>query len=511
MLPEQSGSQARAADRPLRRHRPHRQGRHGHGLPRPRRGPGARGGGEDPHRRGHASTTESRRRFEIEAKAAAKLQHPNIVTVFELGEDRGVPYIAMEMLPGVDLEALLRSGEELLLAEKLDIVIQVGRGPRLRPRAQDRPPRHQAQQHPAPRRRHREDHGLRHRQARGHPPHQDGDDGGHRPLHEPRAGAGPGASTGAATSSPLGVILYELLAGQRPFKGEGATDVLYKIVHEEPGAPRPRRPRRARPAAARGRERGPWPRRPDERYPTAAALADDLASVLDAHQRARRARPRRRPRCGGGRGGAAPGEGRARRRRACAACASSQQANPHSLEARRALRTALREKTRREKPPGAGGRRRFRSWRPPSRPRPRGAPPETLLQPTVVLTPRRGRACPSRSAPAARLLHRPPRRRCWPSLPRPVPPPQAGAGRPRGRPGPRALAAHGCRRPAGRQGDGGRHERRAGRARARAPAGRSSPSARTATRTRRARSSCPSPRREAVSVALLAASDHPSP
>ena len=37
---------------------------------------------------------ESRQRFQIEAKAAAKLQHPNIVTVFELGEDRGVAFIA---------------------------------------------------------------------------------------------------------------------------------------------------------------------------------------------------------------------------------------------------------------------------------------------------------------------------------------------------------------------------------------------------------------------------------
>ena len=71
---------------------------------------------------------ESRQRFEIEAKAAARLQHPNIVTVFELGEDRGVPYIAMELLPGIDLEALVRSGEEMLLGEKLDIVVQVCRG-----------------------------------------------------------------------------------------------------------------------------------------------------------------------------------------------------------------------------------------------------------------------------------------------------------------------------------------------------------------------------------------------
>jgi eukaryotic-like serine/threonine-protein kinase len=62
---------------------------------------------------------ESRQRFQIEARAAARLQHANIVTVFELGEERGLPFIAMELLPGVDLETLIRSGEPLLLQEKL--------------------------------------------------------------------------------------------------------------------------------------------------------------------------------------------------------------------------------------------------------------------------------------------------------------------------------------------------------------------------------------------------------
>src|SRR5262249_31786173 len=71
---------------------------------------------------------ESRKRFEIEAKAAAKLQHPNILTVFELGEDRGVPFIAMELLPGADLEALMRQPDQLLLLEKVEIVLQVCRG-----------------------------------------------------------------------------------------------------------------------------------------------------------------------------------------------------------------------------------------------------------------------------------------------------------------------------------------------------------------------------------------------
>src|SRR4029450_12053870 len=71
---------------------------------------------------------ESRKRFEVEAKAAARLQHPNIVTVFERGEDRAVPFIAMELLPGVDLESLLRSGEPLLIQERLETMMQVCRG-----------------------------------------------------------------------------------------------------------------------------------------------------------------------------------------------------------------------------------------------------------------------------------------------------------------------------------------------------------------------------------------------
>jgi serine/threonine protein kinase len=71
---------------------------------------------------------ESRKRFEVEAKAAAKLQHPNIVTVYDVGEDRGILFIVMEVLPGADLDSLLRSGETLPLTEKLDVLAQVCRG-----------------------------------------------------------------------------------------------------------------------------------------------------------------------------------------------------------------------------------------------------------------------------------------------------------------------------------------------------------------------------------------------
>ena len=67
-------------------------------------------------------------RFYREAKATANLQHPNIVTVYELGEHEGSPYLAMQFLEGSSLESILRSGQKLTLLQKLDIIIQACHG-----------------------------------------------------------------------------------------------------------------------------------------------------------------------------------------------------------------------------------------------------------------------------------------------------------------------------------------------------------------------------------------------
>jgi predicted Ser/Thr protein kinase len=219
---------------------------------------------------------ENRQRFEIEAKAAAKLQHPNIVTVFELGEDRGVPFIAMELLPGSDLEALLRSEGELPLHEKLEIVIQVCRG--------------LAFAH---------DHHIVHRDIK--PSNirllDDGTvkimDFGIAKLgatNVTRAGMMVGTMNymspeqirglpldGRSDVFSLGVILYQLLAGRRPFVGKGGPDVLYKIVQDEtPPLGVDLGPETARLEAI---VRRALEKDPERRYPTAAALADDLAEV----------------------------------------------------------------------------------------------------------------------------------------------------------------------------------------------------------------------------------------
>jgi serine/threonine-protein kinase len=69
-----------------------------------------------------------RERLEREARAGAKLHHPNIVTVHDLGYDaNGAPFIAMELLDGSDLQHLSESGG-LALGRKIEILIQVCAG-----------------------------------------------------------------------------------------------------------------------------------------------------------------------------------------------------------------------------------------------------------------------------------------------------------------------------------------------------------------------------------------------
>ncbi|HEX9083943.1 MAG TPA: protein kinase [Gemmatimonadaceae bacterium] len=72
-----------------------------------------------------ARQDDLRKRFLHEAQAAASLQHPNVVCIYDLGESDGHLYIAMEFIQGVDLERLIELAEPLSLQAKLDIVIDV--------------------------------------------------------------------------------------------------------------------------------------------------------------------------------------------------------------------------------------------------------------------------------------------------------------------------------------------------------------------------------------------------
>jgi serine/threonine protein kinase len=225
---------------------------------------------------------ESRGRFEIEAKAAARLQHPNIVTVFELGEDRGLPFIAMELLGGQDLETLVRSGEKLSTIERLDIVIQALRGLDFA-----------------------HNHHIVHRDIK--PSNiRVLDDGGVKildfgiakvestsvtqagmmvgtPYYMSPEHIRGGVLDGRTDVFAVGVILHELFAGRRPFMADDPTRVLYRIVNE----PHPRLAEDAAGPSTRGVQRvidKALEKDADARYASAGAMADDLSTVREQYR-----------------------------------------------------------------------------------------------------------------------------------------------------------------------------------------------------------------------------------
>jgi serine/threonine protein kinase/WD40 repeat protein len=75
-----------------------------------------------------AANPVSRERFFREAKAAAAIEHPHIVPIFQVGEDRGVPFLAMPFLKGQSLEARLEREGKLPVAEAVRIAAEMAEG-----------------------------------------------------------------------------------------------------------------------------------------------------------------------------------------------------------------------------------------------------------------------------------------------------------------------------------------------------------------------------------------------
>ena len=128
---------------------------------------------------------EMRGRFNREAKSVAKLQHPNIVTIFDFGEleNAGVPYIVMELLDGTSLAQMMEDAKPERLEDKVHIVTQICRGLDYAHKRgvihRDIKPKHSSSA-----RRYRESSGFRDRVGRRlHHQDKDGARHGHAQLH----------------------------------------------------------------------------------------------------------------------------------------------------------------------------------------------------------------------------------------------------------------------------------------------------------------------------------------
>src|SRR5574341_2071567 len=77
---------------------------------------------------GFAENPDLLKRFYREAQSTGMLQHPNIVIVYDLGDQEGNPYLVMEFLEGEPLDKIIASRREVSLVQKLDYIIQACSG-----------------------------------------------------------------------------------------------------------------------------------------------------------------------------------------------------------------------------------------------------------------------------------------------------------------------------------------------------------------------------------------------
>jgi serine/threonine protein kinase len=237
-----------------------------------------------------ASDAGRLKRFEKEARAASSLNHPNIVTIYEIGTSESRSYIAMELVAGKTLRELLFAGP-LPVKRLLQIAVQIAEG--------------LASAHEA---------GIMHRDLK--PENvmvtgdglvkildfglaklaQTGSDSGAGTNLPTETGTSPGTVLGTAGyMSPeqaggervdfrldqfsLGSILYEMVSGKRAFQGKTSVDTLSAILNEEPQPLTDLSPQA--PAPLRWIVERCLAKAREERFGATRDLARDLATLRD--------------------------------------------------------------------------------------------------------------------------------------------------------------------------------------------------------------------------------------
>ena len=235
----------------------------------------------------YSADAERLQRFVQEARAAAALNHPNILSIFDIGEEGRAPYIVSELLEGQTLRERIRSGS-LSSRKAIDYALQVARG--------------LAAAH---------DRGIVHRDLKPENLFLTNDDRvkildfGLAKLTRPEAGAGAETQTVQVNTEPgqimgtvgymspeqvrgkaadhrsdifsFGSILYEMLSGQPAFRGETSADTMSAILKEEP-AELSETARNVPPALER-MVRHCLEKNPAQRFQSAGDLAFDLETL----------------------------------------------------------------------------------------------------------------------------------------------------------------------------------------------------------------------------------------
>jgi serine/threonine protein kinase len=176
-------------------------------------------------------------RFQQEARAAGGLNHPNIVTIHDVGKSGSTAYMAMEFIEGVELRSLLRPGEPLPLAQAVSIGAQIAEGlayahQRGVVHRDIKPPNIMVLQNGLVK---ITDFGIA-RMRTSAVQTQTGTMMGSPKYMSPEQVLGQRADHRSDLFS-LGIILYEMLAGCAPFAGETLTAIMYQIVSFAPPAP----------------------------------------------------------------------------------------------------------------------------------------------------------------------------------------------------------------------------------------------------------------------------------